>query len=119
VPAPERYAVHKIIVSVLRKHDPNGAAKRRKDIQQGGLLIEALSRAARKTELGWAWMEAWDRGSRWRENLAEGLKALPAEQIEGLRAAIIEGSGHEDGLEDYGFPSPDRPTINRRRKRRS
>jgi hypothetical protein len=113
VPAPERYAVHKIIVSVLRKHDP----KRRKDIQQAGLLIEALSRASRKSELGWSWMEAWDRGPRWRENLAEGLKALTPEQIEGLRAAIIEGGGYE---EDYGFPSTSRLGSNPRdRKRRS
>jgi hypothetical protein len=62
-------------------------------------------------------MEAWDRGPRWRENLAEGLKALTPEQIEGLRAAIIEGGGHE---EDYGFPSTSRLGSNPRdRKRRS
>jgi hypothetical protein len=119
VPAPERYAVHKIIVSVLRKHDPNGMAKQQKDIQQAGLLIEALPRAARKTELGWAWMEAWDRGPRWRENLAEGLKKLTPEQTEGLRAAIIEGSGPEDRMEDYGFPGADRRRTNPRQKRPS
>jgi hypothetical protein len=119
VPAPERYAVHKIIVSVLRKHDRNGTAKQRKDIQQAGLLIEALSQASRKADLGWAWMEACDRGPKWRENLAEGVKKLTPPWIEGLRAAIIEGCGHEEGLEDYGFPNPDKPRIKPRRKRQS
>jgi hypothetical protein len=119
VPAPERYAVHKIIVSVLRKHDRNGTAKQRKDIQQAGLLIEALSQASRKADLGWAWMEAWDRGPRWRENLAEGMKKLTPGWIEGLRTAIVDGRRREEGLEDYGFPGSDEPHTKPRPKRPS
>jgi hypothetical protein len=64
-------------------------------------------------------MEAWDRGPRWRENLAEGMKKLSPEWIEELRAAILEGCGHEDGLDDYGFPSSGKPRIGHRPKRRT
>jgi hypothetical protein len=79
-PAPERYAAHKLIVSVLRRHDINGAAKADKDTQQAGLLIEALTLNSRQADMGFAWMEAWGRGPRWRESLVAGRKHLPPEQ---------------------------------------
>ncbi len=104
VPAPERYAVHKLIVSVQRKHDVNGAAKARKDVQQTGCLIEALTLNSRQADLGFAWMEAWDRGLRWRENLTAGRKRLAAEEMELLRAAVKEACRHENrALRAYGF----------------
>jgi hypothetical protein len=62
VPAPERYAVHKLIVA-RRRHQ--GLAKRDKDIQQAGALFELLSQR-RSHELKLAWQEACERGSTWR-----------------------------------------------------
>jgi hypothetical protein len=104
VPAPERYAVHKLIVAVLRKDDPNGVAKARKDAQQAGHLIEALTLNSRQADLGFAWMEAWDRGPRWQENLVAGRKRLTSEQTNLLRAAVAEACGHENKpLSEYGF----------------
>jgi hypothetical protein len=104
VPAPERYAVHKLIVTVLRKDDPNGITKARKDALQAGLLIEALSLNSRKADLGFAWMEAWERGPHWRANLTEGRNRLGREQADLLRAAVEEACRHESKkLSDYGF----------------
>jgi hypothetical protein len=104
VPAPERFAVHKLIVAVLRKDDANDLAKARKDALQAGLLIEALALNSRQADLGFAWMEAWDRGPHWRANLTEGRKRLGPEQIELLRAAVDEACRHESKKSsDYGF----------------
>jgi hypothetical protein len=104
VPAPERYAVHKLIVSVLRKDDPNGAAKARKDAEQAGHLIEALTLNSRQADLGFTWMEAWDRGRRWQENLAAGRKRLSWEQAKLLRAAVKEACEHENKTSsEYGL----------------
>lgn len=43
VPAPERYAVHKLIVSRLRIQTAESQAKARKDIRQAEALIEVLA----------------------------------------------------------------------------
>lgn len=104
VPAPERYAVHKLIVAVLRKEDPNGLAKSRKDIQQAGHLIEALTLNSRQADLGFAWMEAWDRGSHWQKNLGAGRKRITPVQTGLLQASVKEACEHENKpLSDYGF----------------
>jgi hypothetical protein len=104
VPAPERYAVHKLIVSDLRQGDAASHAKARKDAIQSGLLIEALTLNSREADLGFAWMEAWDRGPRWREHLMAGRKRLSPEQTGLLRSAVSVSSGHEaKSAADYGF----------------
>lgn len=41
VPAPERYAVHKLIVASRRQNNDNGILKRDKDVRQASLLFEA------------------------------------------------------------------------------
>lgn len=69
VPAPERYAVHKLIVA-RRRH--GGSAKRDKDIRQAEALLDLLARK-RAQELKAAWTEAYDRGKAWRQLLGEGL----------------------------------------------
>ncbi len=72
VPAPERYAVHKVLLSSERKDNP---AKARKDIEQAETLIAVL-RNERPYELAEAWHEAWERGPRWREKMGAGLLRL-------------------------------------------
>ncbi len=74
VPAPERYAVHKLIVS-RRRHE--GAAKRDKDVHQAAALIEILAQK-RAHELKSAWQEASGRGRKWKQLLAEGASQLPS-----------------------------------------
>jgi hypothetical protein len=78
VPAPERYAVHKLIVSRLRTAGPDGQAKVRKDLAQAAELIIALARQ-RPYELAAAWREASGRGPSWRKSLAQAQLMLPRE----------------------------------------
>lgn len=87
VPAPERYAVHKLIVSRRR---PQGAAKRDKDFQQAESLLTLLAEK-RPHELKAAWEEAFKRGRTWQRLLLEGTKQLPAHS----RGAVLDciGSG--------------------------
>ena len=91
VPAPARYAVHKLIVSRRR---PEGLAKRDKDIQQADALFEVLGQK-RPNELKLAWREAFERGPSWRESLNQGLAAASGigrdwllKVIDGRRSAI-------------------------------
>jgi len=87
VPAPERYAVHKLIVSRRRAAGPESQAKARKDLAQAAELIVALARQ-RPYELAAAWREAWGRGPSWREGLAQAERLLPAEARAALSAAF-------------------------------
>jgi hypothetical protein len=72
VPAPERYAVHKLILSVYR---PTAIAKRDKDLRQAERLIAALAER-RPGALQDAWEEAYERGPHWRKYLLEGMRNL-------------------------------------------
>jgi hypothetical protein len=72
VPAPARFAVHKLILSRRRRE---GAGKRDKDIQQAEALLRALTEI-RPHDLKQAWDEARERGPRWRQLLDEGLGEL-------------------------------------------
>jgi hypothetical protein len=75
VPAPERYAVHKLVVSRRRRA---GAAKQQKDIQQSAALLDLLAQK-RPYELKTAWKQGYARGRKtWRQLLGEGLGQLPA-----------------------------------------
>jgi hypothetical protein len=74
VPAPERYAVHKLIISMRRRA---GVAKRDKDLHQVEVLIEALS-DKRAGEFKLVWEEAHQRGPTWRKLLLEGMTRLAA-----------------------------------------
>jgi hypothetical protein len=69
VPAPERFAVHKLIVSELRRADRDSASKARKDLEQASVLIEALANGSSGLDLGLALLEARGRGPKWREAL--------------------------------------------------
>jgi hypothetical protein len=89
VPAPERYAIHKLIVSDQRKDDDNGRQKARKDVRQSGLLIRALDMERRLGDVGLAWMEAWDRGPAWRDSLTAGRARLDADAARLLERAIV------------------------------
>ncbi|MDE2007751.1 MAG: DUF1488 family protein, partial [Rhodospirillales bacterium] len=69
VPAPARYAVHKLILAQRRRE---GMAKSDKDLKQAEALIAALARR-RPHDLRAAWREAWGRGRQWRRLVATGL----------------------------------------------
>lgn len=77
VPAPERYAIHKLIVASRRRNDALGRAKRDKDLQQAFLLSEALVETRQGYSLADAWNEAWERGPAWQEAITSGLAIMP------------------------------------------
>ena len=88
VPAPERYAVHKLIVSSRRRTDTLGRVKADKDLAQASLLFQALVETRHDSELADAWEEASDRGDAWREGISSGLLRLPAKGVEALGKAL-------------------------------
>lgn len=73
VPAPERYALHKLIVARRR---PGVSVKVNKDLAQAATLIEVLSER-RRYEMRAAWEELWSRGPQWRKLAREGVDLLP------------------------------------------
>lgn len=91
VPAPERYAVHKLIVASRRQNDDNGVLKREKDVQQASHLFEAMGATRRHSDLALAYCEAWERGHSWREAIARGLSLLRPARREQLMSTLAEG----------------------------
>jgi hypothetical protein len=87
VPAPGRYAVHKMIVATRRRTIGGDRTKIEKDIHQAGSLIEAMS-ARHHHDLVDAWIEARERGRSWRDALANGLAMLPGDN----RAAFADAA---------------------------
>lgn len=77
VPAPERYAIHKLIISTRRRPDAVGSAKSRKDTAQARELILALDYTGRRDALADVLKEAWERGPKWREAIQKGAQQLP------------------------------------------
>jgi len=69
IPRPERYAVHKLIISQRRK---GGSAKAKKDIEQARTLIWAMAED-RPHQLRAAFDDANDRGPSWRKALDQAM----------------------------------------------
>ncbi len=122
IPAPERYAVHKLIVSSRRRvsdmseggGEENIVSKRDKDVQQAGILIEALAQKRRHMDLAESWVEAWKRGPAWREGLVEGRSMLFADQRKMLEEAIRSGcQEHGWNPEDLGLSTSGSMTRSR------
>jgi hypothetical protein len=102
VPAPERYAVHKLIVAT--KRNVFSADKAKKDINQAGSLIQAFDAVKRGSDLGFAWMEAWERGSRWRRRLGVGALRLSDETFAMLSQGVAEAAKLDGkSTDDYGL----------------
>ncbi|MFM7625092.1 MAG: GSU2403 family nucleotidyltransferase fold protein [Gammaproteobacteria bacterium] len=100
VPAPERYAVHKLLLSTLRRRDRDGAVKARKDLSQSAALIDALVIGPSRIDLGSAWREARARGPKWRAALDAARSALPedcADALDAASAAARDIAGDADG----------------------
>jgi hypothetical protein len=84
VPAPERYAVHKLILSVRRRM---GTAKSDKDLDQAHMLIAPLLEK-RPRELTVVWEEAFARGPTWRQLLLDGMSRLESDSRDSLLKAL-------------------------------
>jgi hypothetical protein len=75
VPAPERYALHKLVVHGERA--ARYAAKSAKDLAQSAALLEVL-KARRPRDVVEAWRNLIGRGPGWRKRAKAGLEALDA-----------------------------------------
>jgi hypothetical protein len=95
VPRPERYAVHKLIVSRRRTAT---AAKRPKDLYQASALFQALSER-RAPDLAAAWTEANERGPKWRKLLHDALPELDSLGRDRLLFAIGAPRSSVPGLD--------------------
>ena len=84
VPAPARFAIHKLIVSRRRQE---GMAKRGKDVQQAETLLRALA-DIRSYDLKEAWEEARARGPKWRQLLDAGLTDLTLRAVGASRSSL-------------------------------
>lgn len=85
IPRPERFAIHKLIVSNRRKDGPE-SLKARKDLLQAELLIDILSQD-RPADLADACKDAVSRGPRWREHIESSLIRSPASR-EGIERSM-------------------------------
>jgi hypothetical protein len=86
VPAPERCAVHKLIVAARRSGA--GRVKAAKDAAQAGILIRAMVATRQGDSLRDAWDDAAGRGPRWRQALAKGRGRLEPEAAEALAGIV-------------------------------
>ncbi|WP_035725925.1 nucleotidyltransferase family protein [Fodinicurvata fenggangensis] len=75
VPAPERYALHKLIVAQLRQASAGSQAKAGKDLEQAQALIAILAET-RPDDLRDAWSELRARGPSWRQKADRSLRRL-------------------------------------------
>jgi len=76
VPAPERYAVHKLIIHGERR--PVERAKARKDLMQAASLAEYFMAEGQASIFNKAWRDAISRGAGWRTRANKGRQALLA-----------------------------------------
>ena len=88
VPAPERYAVHKLIVATERRTDSR--AKALKDVAQASALIQAMVQVRQGDLLRDAWVEAYERGPSWRKALDDGRRRLDHDGATALAVATRE-----------------------------
>lgn len=108
VPAPERYAVHKLIVSARRRVDDDGLAKSGKDRLQAATLMDMMFQLRQGEALADAYMQAWERGPAWRQALSDGFAGLDAATGDRLKAELgrsIRQLGSDPA--DYGV-APDK-----------
>lgn len=85
VPAPARYALHKLVTSGRRP--PAWQTKALKDLDQAGQLLDVLI-ADRPGDLALAWEAAAKQPPKFRQQMAQGLKRLPVPQQKRLRETI-------------------------------
>jgi hypothetical protein len=91
VPAPQRYAIHKLIVASRRLTDDDGMAKSRKDRAQAATIMEAMIETRQTEDLADAFMEAYDRGPAWKEAIRKSIDQLENDVRHRIRSGLTEG----------------------------
>ena len=88
VPAPGRFALHKLIVA-QRRSGPD-RTKRQKDLAQAGALLRVLLED-QPEELSELWAELLDRGPKWRKLANASLARLDPEVRAAFEASVPPG----------------------------
>lgn len=91
VPAPERFAVHKLIVATRRRDTGDDTAKSAKDRRQAQALLETMIALRQGPDLATAYAEAWDRGPAWRDAISSSLSQLDADKGQSIRGGLADG----------------------------
>ena len=91
VPAPERYAVHKLIIAQRRD---KRSAKKPKDLMQAKALIEALH-VSDPGAIEAALSAARAKGKAWRETIAKSIGALWPDTLEGAAWLSLSSDSRE------------------------
>lgn len=113
VPRPDRYCVHKLVVSQRRA--PQSADKARKDVEQASILIEVAQETKVLVDFGHAWLDAWAIGPKTRRRLVRAeafLKPAVASLLAQARTeALAEVGGDPDDLSSKiaNLRAPGRP----------
>lgn len=98
IPAPERFAIHKLIV--YGERSPAERVKSIKDIEQAAALIAWHFDNGMRERIVEVWNDALSRGPGWRKRAVEGLRVLRARHpdldLAGMRDAV--SSKHSAGL---------------------
>lgn len=102
VPAPERYAVHKLIVVSQRRDDASGTLKSAKDALQASILCQGLLETRRGEDLKDAYEEAWNRGPSWQEALLSGIGMMTRSGMKALGECIGVGIGNSELAKAFG-----------------
>jgi len=82
VPAPARFAVHKLIIASRRLASDDGTARSRKDRLQAATRMETMFAQRQGEAVADAFMEAWDRGPAGREAIQTSLRQIDARPLE-------------------------------------
>jgi hypothetical protein len=115
VPAPERYAVHKLIVGSRRRIDNDVAAKSGKDRSQARALFEAMIEQRQTYDLASAYAEAWQRGDAWRNAIRRSVATFDDEFRKLMRRGVGEGLV-EMGEDPAEFGLDEEPVVPVRNK---
>lgn len=103
VPAPERYALHKLIIARQPERENQ---KRSKDLMQAESLLAILVEQ-RPYELRDAWTEASGRGKKWKTAMTEGLGLIAADVRDHVLKCVGETRSFVPGLSlEFASPRP-------------
>lgn len=116
VPAPERYAVHKLIVA-QRRVGP-GNAKRPKDLLQAEGLLGRLMEI-RPDQLREVWLEAENRSAKWSTYLRTGLGRIDPAVGERVLALVEKARGQLSEAAVHFRRSPTRRSATKRSSKTS
>ena len=108
VPAPARYALHKLLIHAER----SGAftTKSNKDIEQAGLILCALIHGNRRSDIDQAYEDLVSRGKGWRSRVEAGLGALEKRFPE-LRELVHDLRGQAPQAKPATNPGKGRSTL--------